>query len=241
MSNFDTERSGSEESLQANAFVVTIDGPSGTGKGTIARLIAKHFKYHLLDSGALYRLLALSCQNHEVDSSNEEGVLVLAQHLDVQFAAVEGELRIVLEGEDVTVSIRTEEIGALASKVAAIPAVRIALLDRQRAFQQSPGLVADGRDMGTVVFPHAETKIFLEASAEERANRRYKQLKGLGQGASLAALKEAIELRDERDRNRSVSPLKPAVEALIIDTDSLSIEQVFEKVRAYHHSCIDAS
>jgi cytidylate kinase len=156
--------------------------------------------------------------------------------LDVQFVAKSGKRKVVLEGEDVTSAIRTEEIGALASKISVIPAVRIALLGRQRAFEQLPGLVADGRDMGTVVFTEAATKVFLDASPEERANRRYEQLKAAGQDASLAALAEAIRLRDERDRSRSVSPLTPAQGALQIDTSKLSIEEVFEQVKSLHQS-----
>lgn len=242
MSDFDKEDKQTTKGSKKLAPVITLDGPSGTGKGTISQLIAAHFSYHMLDSGALYRLLALATKNHGVSSSNEESVLILAKHLDVQFVAKsnQGISRIILEGDDVTSEIRTEEIGTLASQVATIPAVRIALLDRQRAFRQLPGLVADGRDMGTVVFTDAITKVFLDASAEERANRRYKQLKEAGQDASLAALTESIRLRDERDRSRSISPLKPAQGALVIDTDKMSIQAVFEQVRALHQAHLNA-
>ncbi len=221
-----------------NVPVITIDGPSGTGKGTISQMLARYFGYHLLDSGALYRVLALSAQNHDVDVANAEGILVLAEHLDVQFISSPNSdfVKVILEGEDVSNAIRSEEIGSRASLVAAIPAVRIALLSRQRAFRETPGLVADGRDMGTVVFSDAMTKIFLTASPEERANRRYKQLKAKGQDASLAALTEAIRLRDDRDLNRSVAPLKPAQDAVSIDTDKMTIEEVFERVKVLHQS-----
>ncbi len=217
--------------MNANVPVIAIDGPSGSGKGTVAGLLAKRLGWHLLDSGALYRLLAFAARNHGVDLTNEESLKVLAAHLDVQFSAkAGGGQRIILEGEDVTDVIRSEQVGAGASQVAALPAVREALLQRQRAFLEAPGLVADGRDMGTVVFPQAQLKIFLTASAEERARRRYLQLKGKGMEADQADLLTEIQERDERDSQRSVAPLKPAPDAIILDSTSLSIDEVQDKI-----------
>ncbi|MCP5174703.1 MAG: (d)CMP kinase [Moraxellaceae bacterium] len=210
--------------------VITIDGPSGSGKGTIAHRLAVKLGFHVLDSGALYRLLALAAQQHGVQNNNEAALQVLAAHLDAQFQDNQGEAMLVLEGEDVTHSIRTEEIGAAASKVAALPSVREALLQRQHAFRETPGLVADGRDMGTVVFPDASLKIFLTASAEARAERRYKQLIGKGFAADLAAIVEDIKARDLRDSQRAVSPLKPADDAIVLDSTALGIEAVLSKV-----------
>lgn len=212
--------------------VLTIDGPSGSGKGTIAGLLAKQLGWSLLDSGALYRLLAFAARNHGVDLTNEESLKALASHLDVQFlAAGDGRpQRIILEGEEVTNDIRNEQVGAGASQVAALPAVRDALLQRQRAFLEAPGLVADGRDMGTVVFPSAPLKIFLTASAEERARRRYHQLKAKGDDVSLASLLDEIRLRDERDTQRAVAPLTPAADAIQLDSTTMSIEQVLERI-----------
>lgn len=214
------------------APVITIDGPSGSGKGTIAGLLAKQLGWNLLDSGALYRLLAFAASNHGVDLTNEEAMKLLAAHLDVQFVAAGGGQgqRIILEGEEVTDAIRNEQIGAGASQVASLPAVREALLQRQQAFQEMPGLVADGRDMGTVVFPAAPLKIFLTASAEERARRRYLQLKAKGDDVNLASLLDEILARDERDTQRAVAPLKPAVDAIQLDSTELSIEQVMERI-----------
>ncbi|OLU17295.1 cytidylate kinase [Pseudomonas sp. PA1(2017)] len=218
--------------MSLNAPVITIDGPSGSGKGTVAGLLAKQLGWNLLDSGALYRLLAFCAGNHGVDLANEESLKLLAAHLDVQFlAAGDGKpQRIILEGEEVTDAIRNEQVGAGASQVAALPAVREALLQRQRAFREAPGLVADGRDMGTVVFSDAPLKVFLTASAEERANRRYLQLKAKGDNVNLASLLDEIRARDERDTQRAVAPLKPAADAIQLDSTELSIEQVLERI-----------
>lgn len=218
--------------MTARAAVITIDGPSGSGKGTIAGLLAKQLGWNLLDSGALYRLLAFAARNHGVDLTNEEALKLLAAHLDVQFIAAEAgqAQKIILEGEEVTDAIRNEQIGAGASQVAALPAVRAALLQRQRAFREMPGLIADGRDMGTVVFPDAPLKVFLTASAEERAQRRYLQLKAKGDDVNLTSLLEEIQARDERDTQRAVAPLKPAVDAIQLDSTELSIEQVLERI-----------
>jgi cytidylate kinase len=218
--------------VNIQAPVITIDGPSGSGKGTVAGLLARRLGWNLLDSGALYRLLAFAASNHGVDLTNEELLKALAAHLDVQFlAAEEGQLqRIILEGDDVSNDIRNEHVGAGASRVAALPAVREALLQRQRAFREAPGLIADGRDMGTVVFPDAPLKIFLTASAEERARRRYLQLKAKGDDVSLSSLLDEIRARDERDTQRSVAPLKPAADAIQLDSTELSIEQVLERI-----------
>lgn len=214
--------------------VVAIDGPSGSGKGTVAGLLAKRLGWNLLDSGALYRLLAFAAGNHGIDLTNEEALKVLAAHLDVQFTHAKGGQgqHIILEGEDVTDVIRTEQVGAGASQVAALPAVRDALLQRQRAFLEAPGLVADGRDMGTVVFPDAPLKIFLTASAEERARRRYLQLKNKGIDSDQAQLAEEIRTRDERDSQRTVAPLKPAKGAILVDSTEMSIEAVVESILA---------
>ncbi|WAJ35747.1 (d)CMP kinase [Pseudomonas sp. GOM7] len=209
-----------------NAPVITVDGPSGSGKGTVCALLAKQLGWNLLDSGALYRLLAFAAGNHGIDLTNEEALKQLAAHLDVQFT----DKRIVLEGEEVTDAIRNEQVGAGASMVASLPAVREALLQRQRAFREMPGLVADGRDMGTVVFSDAPLKVFLTASAEERARRRYLQLKGKGDDVNLASLLDEIRARDERDTQRAVAPLKPATDALVLDSTELSIEQVLERI-----------
>jgi len=212
--------------------VITIDGPGGSGKGTISYLLAKELGWHLLDSGALYRVLALAAEWHGVQMTDEIALEVLAAHLDVQFLAATDTpvCRVVLEGEDVSEDIREEACGNNASLVAAFAKVRAALLERQRAFREMPGLVADGRDMGTVVFSDAAVKVFLTASAEERAKRRHNQLKEKGFGVSLRDLFEDIQKRDERDANRSVSPLRPAPDALVLDSTDLGIEEVFKRV-----------
>ncbi|HLT04112.1 MAG TPA: (d)CMP kinase [Pseudomonas sp.] len=214
------------------APVITLDGPSGSGKGTLAGLLAHRLGWNLLDSGAIYRLLAHGAGKAGIDLTDEAALVELAARLDVQFVPGQpGQEQVtLLDGEDVTRAIRTEQAGAGASKVAALPAVRAALLDRQRAFRAAPGLIADGRDMGTVVFPDAPLKIFLTASVEERARRRYLQLKEKGEAVNLAGLFEEIRARDERDTQRATAPLKPADDAQLLDSTELSIEQVLEKI-----------
>lgn len=223
-----------------NIPVLTIDGPSGSGKGTIVQFVAQKLGWHLLDSGALYRLVAFGSKNNKLSIEDETAIADYAANLDVEFKLVDvdsdngnsQELQIILEGQVVGPELRTETTGNAASKVAAMPSVREALLQRQRDFRQMPGLVADGRDMGTTIFPDAKAKIFLTASAEERAQRRYKQLKEKGISGNLAALLRDINERDERDSQRSASPLKPAEDAVLIDTSDLSIEQVVKQVLA---------
>ena len=211
--------------------IVTIDGPSGSGKGTISRAIARQLGWHLLDSGALYRLVALAGSAAGLAGEDMSGHADLALRMDAAFSVEpDGSERITLAGRDVTTAIRSEEAGQGASRVAAWPAVRKALLERQRAFAAPPGLVADGRDMGTVVFPGADLKIFLTATPRERALRRHKQLKDKGSDVSLAALSREIAERDLRDQTREVAPLKAAPDACVIDSTGLSVEAVVQRV-----------
>lgn len=213
------------------APVITIDGPSGAGKGTVSQLVAEKLGWHMLDSGALYRLLALAAEHHGISTDDVEALRVLAEHLDIQFQqSADGKIDIILEGEVVTQAIRNEVVGNQASKLAAVPEVREGLLLRQRAFVDEPGLVADGRDMGTVVFPDAAIKVFLTASAEERAQRRLLQLERKGEQVEFEALVQTIKERDERDANRPVAPLVPAAGALVIDSTDMSIEQVVDTI-----------
>ncbi len=217
--------------MSADVSVLTIDGPSGSGKGTIARRVATQLGWHLLDSGALYRLVAYAGRLKGLSLSDESGLARIAANLDIRFGVSElGDEQIWLDGNEVSRDIRTEQAGEGASQVAAMPAVRAALLERQHAFAVPPGLVADGRDMGTVIFPSAKLKIFLTASAEERARRRYKQLKDKGVSANLAALSQEIAARDRRDASRPIAPLKPAADAIVIDSTSMPIDAVAARV-----------
>jgi len=214
-------------------IVITIDGPSGSGKGTLSQMLARHLGYHLLDSGALYRLVALAAMKNGTDLESEDAVSQVATGLDVIFSLENADsAQILLEGVKVTDAIRQEAVSMAASKIAAYPSVRAALLDRQRAFAVAPGLIADGRDMGTTVFPAAQVKLFLTASAEARAERRYKQLCTKGEFVDMAELVRDIRERDERDSNRAISPLRPAGDAVIIDSTAMTIDEVFAKMLA---------
>lgn len=216
--------------------IITIDGPSGSGKGTLAAKLAAHYQYHLLDSGALYRLLGLSLHKHELleklDSQLDE-CIQYARQLDIKFETSTSGILVFLDGEDVSQTIRTERVGEYASKVAVVPELRQALFERQRAFAQSPGLVADGRDMATSIFPEANAKIYLTASAESRAERRVKQLQGMGLDAKINDILANIQARDKRDMEREVAPLKPAKDAYIVDSSELTIDQVFKLMVDY--------
>jgi cytidylate kinase len=211
--------------------VITIDGPSGTGKGTISYLLQSWLKWHLIDSGAFYRVLALSVLNNEVSVLDEKKIASLASELSLEFIDSGTETRILFRGNDCNSAIRSEACGVAASQIAVYSSVRAELLSYQRNFAVLPGLIADGRDMGTVVFPNADLKIFLTASPEERVSRRYKQLIKKGIDANLPDLLRNIKERDERDINRSQSPLKASEEAVLIDTSSLEIDEVMLKVR----------
>lgn len=217
-------------SVSSEAVVITIDGPTASGKGTVAARVAEALGFALLDSGALYRLTALAANQSGTSLTDEAALAALAVGLDVRFA---GE-QILLGGKDVTDLIRAEQIGVAASKIAALPAVRAALIERQHAFLKTPGLVADGRDMGTVIFPQARLKVFLTASVEARADRRYKQLIGKGFPANMLDLLQDLRERDARDTNRAVAPLKPAEGAHVLDTSSMTIETAVAQVLAWY-------
>lgn len=210
--------------------VITIDGPVSSGKGTVARRVAARLGWHLLDSGALYRVLGLYAERRGVDPNNEMQLVDLAEQLPVTFKERDEDTAVLLDGEDVGALIREERVGELASQVAVLQPVRDALFARQRAFALAPGLVADGRDMGTVVFRDAPLKIYLTASAEERARRRYAQLKEKGFDATLATLVEDIRTRDDRDMNRDVAPLKPADDATVVDSTEMTVDQVVDRI-----------
>ena len=210
--------------------VIAVDGPGGSGKGTITTRLADYLGWHFLDSGALYRLTALAVSKKQLSLDDEAALGVVAANLDIRFETNKGTVKALLDEQDVTDQIRQEDTGVLASKVSAVPAVRAALAGRQRRFRQLPGLVADGRDMGTVIFPDAMLKIFLTASASCRAERRYKQLKDKGESVNLTRLFREIKARDLRDQSRSIAPLRPAEDAVIIDSTDLNIDEVFDKV-----------
>lgn len=216
------------------APVLTIDGPSGSGKGTVSRLVAEALGWHLLDSGALYRAVGYAAGSADLDLSDADAVTRCAQTTTIRFRdpGDGGETRVIVNGHDATDELRTETAGAAASAIAAIPGVRAALFERQRGFRRAPGLVADGRDMGTVIFPDAPYKVFLTASAAERAQRRYKQLKEKGLSVTLAALLHEIEARDARDAARVVAPLRPAGDAVTIDTTGTPVQAVVSRVLA---------
>ncbi len=217
--------------LTANTPIITVDGPGGAGKGTVSMRLAQALGWHLLDSGALYRLVGLAAEQQGVALDDEAGLSVIAEQLDVQFLADQDDLvKVVLAGQDVSHELRTERVGGLASQVAVLDGVRSALLARQRAFATLPGLICDGRDMGTVVFPAAPLKVYLTASADERAKRRLEQLQSKGVAAKLCDLKNDILERDARDMNRATAPLKPAEDALQVDSTQLGIAEVVDLI-----------
>lgn len=218
------------------AYVITIDGPSGSGKGSLALRVARELGFHILDSGAIYRLAALQVLRKQVDQNNESDVLGAISSMQIRFESGEELTTPYLDNEDVSTQIREEKTAASASVIAAYPTVREQLLQLQRDFFQPPGLVADGRDMGTVVFPQAKIKLYLHASAEQRAKRRYKQLISMGLSANISDLQQEIEIRDERDQNRSVSPLIPATDAVVVDSSMMDLNQVFDLVMDHIHT-----
>jgi len=230
------------EAAAVGVPVIAIDGPSGSGKGTVCRIVARHLGWHLLDSGALYRLTALAGAARGLDPVDEPGHAAIAARLDVRFEVDgTGNERVLLDGRDVTRELRAEVTGNMASVVAVMPSVRAALMSRQRAFAEPPGLVADGRDMGTVVFPSAGLKVFLTASAEERARRRYNQLKEKGLAANLAGLSQEILERDRRDSARSVAPLRPAADAVVIDSTGIPVDEVVKRILVLAHEAFPAT
>jgi cytidylate kinase len=219
--------------MDSTVCVVTIDGPSGSGKGTISRIVAGRLGWHYLDSGALYRVVGYAAQRDRADLSDHAGLAALARRTDIRFDTDgDAEPRVLVDGVDATDAIRTETAGTAASAIASIPEVRQALVDKQHAFRRPPGLVADGRDMGTVIFPDARFKVFLTASAAQRAQRRHKQLKDKGVSVNLSDLLREILARDARDAERVVAPLKPAEDAVLIDTTDVPVERVVERVLA---------
>ena len=219
--------------------VITIDGPSCSGKGTIARLLAEKYNFHLLDSGALYRITAFEAERRGIDLADEQAVIGVSQSMQVDFALSRGEgVSVLLDNRDVTAQIRAETCGMKASQIAPMPGLRTALLDVQRNFRQWPGLLADGRDMGTVVFPDAQVKIFLTANAKERALRRFKQLKENGIESKIESLYREIVARDERDQNRASSPLRAADDALVLDSTALSIGAVAAQIEQIVDKCL---
>ena len=219
--------------------IITVDGPSGAGKGTLCYALAEKLGFALLDSGAIYRVTALAALKRHTDLTNETELADLARHLDIQFVPKNGEVNVLLGGMDVSHLIRTQEVADAASKVAVFPQVRVALLQLQQDFAKNDGLIADGRDMGTVVFPDAQVKLFLDASAEERAKRRYNQLQNKGINGNFAQILAEIKERDLRDRNRAVAPLKPADDAFLLDSTTLSIDEVICQALNYIQQRID--
>lgn len=218
--------------MNASAPVLTIDGPSGAGKGAVSAELARRLDWHVLDSGAVYRAVALAALEHDVRESDQPALVRLACDLPLDFRPEDDGVEVVLDGRPVGPLLRSEEVSVMASRVAAIPAVREALLELQRNCRRSPGLVADGRDMGTIVFPDAELKIFLEASVEERANRRYKQLKNKGENVILPRLFQDMQERDRRDRERSVAPTLPADDAVVVDSTRMTLDQVIGRIES---------